>query len=82
VISFQRPASMSESEMRAWIAERARAHQPRLALGAQHGSDNEHRLLRVKVPAHGDGAADEQLAELMMDMRLLGLRPMVLPAAG
>jgi hypothetical protein len=68
--------------MRAWIAERARAHRPQLALGAQDGSDSEQRLLRVEVPANSIEAVEEQLAELMMDMRLLGLRPTVLQARG
>jgi hypothetical protein len=73
---------MSESEMRAWIAERARDHQPQLALGARDGSDKDQRLLRVKILAQSIEVADDQLAELMMDMRLLGLRPTVLPPIG
>jgi hypothetical protein len=81
VISFHRPVSMTETELRAWIAERARARQPQLALGIQDGSVTQ-QWLRVAVPTDSIEAAEEQVAELMMDMRLSGLRPTVLPACG
>jgi hypothetical protein len=82
LISFQRPASMTESEMRAWITERARTRQPQLALAGPDGSESQPQLLRVEVRADSIEAAEEQLTDLMMDMRLLGLRPTVVPAPG
>ncbi len=65
LISFQRPDSLTESEMRAWVTQRSDVGQPSLMLSRS--------LLRVEV----DADTDEQLAELMLDMRLLGLRPAV-----
>jgi hypothetical protein len=77
LISFERPASMSESEMRAWITRRAMDHQLALVLSRSDGSANQSRLLRVEVRADSIEATEEKLTDLMLDMRLLGLRPMV-----
>ena len=75
MISFERPPSMSDAEMRAWIAERARSDEPAIALdGPERGTA---QLLHVELPARSTEAAEAQLADLMMDMRLLGLRPEV-----
>jgi hypothetical protein len=78
LISFQRPASMSRSEMRAWVSERARNGQPAVTLSAA----DEAELLRVEVRDDSIEAATEQLADLMLDMRLLGLCPTVVPPHG
>jgi hypothetical protein len=78
MISFERPLSMSEAEMRAWITERARAGEPVLTLDGRDSGAAE--LLHVELPEGSMKEADEQLTELMMDMRLLGLRPEVVPA--
>jgi hypothetical protein len=75
LISFSRPASLGESEMRAWIAERARDRGPALTLGRP--DDARQHLLRVRMHAEGAESAQEQLTDLMLDMRLLGLRPAV-----
>jgi hypothetical protein len=82
LIAVQRPASMTESEMRTWLTERDRARKPTLALSGPHGSGNQSLLLCVEVPADSIPAVDEQLTDLMMDMRLLGMRPAILSGAG
>ena len=78
LISFSRPASLGESEMRAWIAERVRERGPSLSLGrADH---TRRHTLRVRMHMTGAESAEEQLTDLMLDMRLLGLRPAVVEA--
>jgi hypothetical protein len=79
LISFQRPDSMSDSQMRAWISERARAHQPVLALGNDVREHGDGMLMRVDLQAESE-AAEGQLTDLLLDMRLLGLRPSVVTA--
>jgi hypothetical protein len=81
LISFQRPASMTELEMRSWITKRSAASQPVLALRRRDGPAHQARLLRAELQAESVEAAEEQLAELMMDMRLLGLRPSIVSSA-
>jgi hypothetical protein len=76
MISFERPQSMTESEMRAWVTERGRVRPPERSPGAAGGVESEALLLCVDVQADSK-AAEEQLTDLMMDMRLLGLRPTV-----
>jgi hypothetical protein len=78
MISFERPASLTESEMRAWITERAHTRQLVLALDGPDRSGREPPVLRVEVEEDSLETAEEQLTELMLDMRLLGLRPVVL----
>jgi hypothetical protein len=82
LISFQRPASMTELEMRSWITKRSAAGGPALALRGRDGPEDQTRLLRAELQAESIGAAEEQLADLMMDMRLLGLRPSIVSSAG
>lgn len=72
MISFERSASMTESEMRAWVTERGRVHRSDRGLGGERGA----LLLCVDIEANSR-AAEAQLTDLMMDMRLLGLRPTV-----
>lgn len=79
VITFERPASMSTSEMSAWVSERAQARSPAIALDVPDRAERGRQVLRVAVRGEWTEAADDQLADLMMDMRLLGLRPTVMP---
>ena len=72
---------MTELEMRSWITKRAAGGQPALALRGRDGSSNQARLLRAELHAESIESADEQLADLIMDMRLLGLRPSVVSSA-
>lgn len=68
---------MSDSEIQAWISKEATSRQPALLLSRRHLSDGPALLLRVAPGAGSATAANEQLADLMMDMRLLGLRPTI-----
>jgi hypothetical protein len=73
---------MSGSEMRAWMNERAQARSPAITLGVTDGAGRDPQVLRVKVRGDWTEAADDQLADLIMDMRLLGLRPTIMSAPG
>jgi hypothetical protein len=79
LIAFSRPASLGESEMRAWIAERARERGPALILGRPDPASQ--HVLRVRMHGESVEAAEEQLTDLMLDMRLLGLRPALVDPA-
>jgi hypothetical protein len=81
LINFERPASMSTSDMRAWIGERARAA-PAITLDGADGRESGALVLRVEVREGWTRAVEDQLADLMMDMRLLGLRPTVVSPRG
>jgi hypothetical protein len=82
LILFQRPFSMSESEMRAWIDQRARTGRPAVALDGSASSASEPRLLRVEVLGDADQAAGDDLSDLMLDMSLLGMSPTVVSTTG
>ena len=78
VITFHRPPSMSASEMRAWVVDRALARRRALVLSVPDASSPQHGLrLRVEIDDSKRETAEDELADLMMDMRLLGLRPAV-----
>jgi hypothetical protein len=79
VIAFRRPPSMTPSEMRAWVIDRALVRQRALALSGPEESQTEGLRLRVEIDDSAIETAEEELTDLMMDMRLLGLRPAVLP---
>ena len=76
MISFERPESMTDSEMRAWVTERGRVRPPDRGPERAGGAESAALLLCVDVQADSR-AAEEHLTDLMMDMRLLGLRPTV-----
>jgi hypothetical protein len=78
VIAFERPPSMTASEMRAWVIDRALVRQRALAVSAPQGSWSHALRLRVEIDDDADETAAEELTDLMMDMRLLGFRPAVL----
>jgi hypothetical protein len=82
LISLNRPASMSDSDLQAWISQQATGHEPAPVLSRRHPSDGPALLLRVALGAASAGGADERLADLMMDMRLLGLRPTIVSRSG
>lgn len=74
VIRLQRPALMT-AEVRMWLGQRVGEGQPMVALGRLERSDHGELLLRVEVADQSVSAAEHDLADLMTDMRLLGLRP-------
>ena len=77
LISYRMPASLSENEIQAWISRQAASRQPALVVTSRHLADGPVLLLRVAPGLGSATAANEQLADLMMDMRLLGLNPTV-----
>ena len=48
-----------------------------LTRGASSQSDRGGLVLRVELAPGSEAAAEEELAELITDLRLLGLRPML-----
>jgi hypothetical protein len=82
VIAFWRPPSMTQQQMHAWVIDRALVRQHALVLSGPEGSPSHGFLLRVKVEDDAAQATEEELTDLMMDMRLLGLRPAVLDPGG
>lgn len=81
LISLRLPASMTESEMRSWITAQAQSYKPALVLSGEDGM-GAGLLLHIDVPADPTASAPEQLIDLMTDMRLLGLRPAIVPDDG
>lgn len=68
---------MTASEMRAWVIDRALIRQRALALSVPEASVGQGFRLRVEIDDSADGMAEEELSELMLDMRLLGFEPSV-----
>ncbi len=78
-ITFEQSASLSKSEVRAWLKERTRAGTPAITLDGADRAECGALVLRVEAPEDWTGAVEDQIADLLMDMRLLGLRPTVGP---
>jgi hypothetical protein len=68
--------------MRAWISERAQPRLPAITITVEliDGAKQGPHVLRVETRGDWTDAADEQLADLLTDMRLLGLRPKLMSA--
>lgn len=75
VIAFKRPPTMTASEMRAWVVDRALVDQRALALSVPAASWGQGFRLLVETDDDASEAAEDELSELMMDMRLLGFQP-------
>jgi hypothetical protein len=78
VIAFHRPPQMSASQMQEWVSDLTLAPQRALAVSAPVQSANDGLRLRVRIDDGAVEAGVEELADLMTDMRLLGLRPAVI----
>jgi len=63
--------------MRAWVVDRALVRQRALALSVPGASWGQGFRLRVETDDEAADTAEEELAELMLDMRLLGFKPVV-----
>ena len=74
LIRLQRPALLTP-ELRAWLADRMDRGRAVLTRERANGSDRGALLLRVEVNGGSNGGAEEEVADLMTDLRLLGLRP-------
>ncbi|MCL2418468.1 MAG: hypothetical protein FWD04_04190 [Conexibacteraceae bacterium] len=78
-IALSRPALTPEA--RAWIKNLPGETRPVLTRGGAAGLDRRALLLRVDVQAASESEAQDQLDTLLTDLRMLGLRPRVLPEA-
>lgn len=81
LIGFTRPESMSDSQMRSWINDRARTGRPALTVG-RAGAAEAHELLWVTAASDAVSSAEDQVSDLLLDMRLLGLRPTIMAHPG
>ena len=77
LIRLERPASLTP-ELRAWISQRLGSGRAALTRSRLNGSDMPAMVLRVEVRGPTDDAVQENLADLLTDLRLLGLRPTLL----
>jgi hypothetical protein len=73
LIALERPASLTP-ELRAWIHHRIGSGRALLTRSRLNGPGPT-LLLRVELDAESDDAVDEEVTDLMTDLRLLGLRP-------
>ena len=76
VVELSPPASLTP-ELRAWI--RQRPNGGRAVLTRRRGSDLDPGalVLRVDLVEEPGTSADDEIAELITDLRLLGLRPVL-----
>lgn len=74
LIRLKRPALLTP-ELRAWLADRVDGGRAVLARERANGSDRGALLLRVEVGDDSDEGVHDQVADLLTDLRLLGLRP-------
>ncbi|MBV8941188.1 MAG: hypothetical protein JO321_09240 [Solirubrobacterales bacterium] len=74
LIRLERPASLTP-ELRAWIRQRLGSGRALLTRRRLNGSDPGALLLRVEVAPDARAGVQEEVADLMTDLRLLGLRP-------
>ena len=78
LISYQLPESLAEAELRSWLGDQMRVLSGEAAEVQPPGSaDDPHRnyLLRFALGTDPTRSADDRIAELVTDMRMLGLRP-------
>jgi hypothetical protein len=75
LVFIHRPAALGDAEMRVWLMSCARDYAPELTVAEVNDSDCQVGLVRFEVHAQSPEDARAQLSELMMDMRLVGLRP-------
>jgi hypothetical protein len=74
VIRLERPALVT-AELRAWINHRLGSGRAVLSRSRLNGSGPPTLLLRVELDSESDEAANDEVTDLMTDLRLLGLRP-------
>ena len=76
VIALSPPATVTP-ELRAWIRQRPNGGRAVLTRRRGRESDAGTLLLRVDLADRPGASAEEELTELMTDLRLLGLRPVL-----
>ena len=67
LIRFRRPASVTESEVPAWIERRVRGRHPVLGRARLAGTEGEAWVLGVQLPGDVREAAEERLSELLIE---------------
>jgi hypothetical protein len=83
LISLRRPAGLLGEELRAWLGARARrlaALSGSLSCGSDAtaaGSTNA-LLLSIRLPGDSVASTHADIVEIMTDMRLLGLLPVII----
>jgi hypothetical protein len=82
LIAFRRPPSMSAPELREWVSALRLACARSLAVSGPEGSPTDELRLCVQIEDGAEHAAEDELGDLLTDMRLLGLRPAVVVSAG
>jgi hypothetical protein len=65
-ITFARPSWMSETEMRGWVSDRARAGPPAITLDGLFRGGGDRLVLRLEVREDCAEAVEDQLAESLM----------------
>jgi hypothetical protein len=74
LIRLERPALLTP-ELRAWLADRMDGGRAVLARERTNGSDRGALLLRVEMGSDSYDEVQDEVGDLMTDLRLLGLRP-------
>jgi hypothetical protein len=78
LISYCRPAALDEPELRAWLADQVQtlAAQPVTFLPPEPTMDHDRDgIVRFALDADAARSAEDRIAELVTDMRMLGLGP-------
>lgn len=76
LIRLHGPALLTP-ELRAWLADRMDGGRAVLARERANGSDRGALLLRVEMAGASDAAVRSEVTDLITDLRLLGLRPVL-----
>jgi hypothetical protein len=83
LISYQLPAGLDESELRSWLAGRMQVLSAEAVAFLPPGSVVEHDrdgLVRFVLDSHAAASAEDGIADLLTDLRMLGLRPETIAA--
>jgi hypothetical protein len=78
LISYHLPESLDESELRSWLAGQMQALSavPVAFLPPESAVDHDRDgLVRFALEADAARSAEDRIADLVTDMRMLGLRP-------
>ena len=78
LISYQLPESLAEPELRSWLADQMQALSAEAVafLPPERSADHDHdRLARSALDSDAARSTEDRIADLVTDMRMLGLRP-------
>src|SRR5437588_9112985 len=78
LISYQLPEILDEPELRSWLADRMQALSAETVAFLPPESAVDHDrdgLMRFALEADAARSAEDRIADLVTDMRMLGLRP-------